>query len=54
VTKGKPMQAKALSHREFLRDTGLMATELATGGAFGPDYAWAFFTSALDRTQPRL
>ena len=44
------MKAEALNRRDFLRRTGFVATGLATGGTviFGPDYAWALSTSALD------
>ena len=44
------MKAEALSRRDFLRHSGLVATGLATVGTiiFGTDYAWALSTSALD------
>jgi hypothetical protein len=44
------MKAEALSRRDFLRHSGLVATGLATVGKiiFGTDYAWALSTSALD------
>jgi hypothetical protein len=44
------MHAKALSRRDFLRNTSFVATGLATGGTiiFGNDFAWALSTSALD------
>ena len=44
------MKAKALSRRDFLRNTSFVVTGLATGGSiiFGNDYAWALSTSALD------
>ena len=44
------MKAEAPSRRDFLWRTGFVATGLATGGTviFGPDYAWALSTSALD------
>jgi hypothetical protein len=44
------MTANAPSRRVFLRGTGLVAMGLATGGTiiFGPDYAWALSTTAID------
>ena len=44
------MEIKAVSRRDFLRDTGLMAIASATGGAviLGHDCAWALSTSSLD------
>jgi hypothetical protein len=44
------MEIKAVSRRDFLRDTGLMAITSATGGAvvLGHDLAWALSTSSLD------
>ena len=44
------MEIKAVSRRDFLRNTGLMAIASATGGAviLGHDYAWALSTSSLD------
>jgi hypothetical protein len=44
------MKANAPSRRVFLRGTGLVAVGLATGGSiiFGPDYAWALSTTAID------
>jgi hypothetical protein len=44
------MKAEAQSRRDFLWRTGFVATGLATGGTviFGPNYAWALSTSALD------
>jgi hypothetical protein len=47
---GNRMTANAPSRRVFLRGTGLVAMGLATGGTiiFGPDYAWALSTTAID------
>jgi len=44
------MEIKAVSRRDFLQDTGLMAIASATGGAviLGHDYTWALSTSSLD------
>jgi len=48
------METKALSRRDLLRDTGLMAIASATSGAviLGPDHVWALSTSSLDPQVP--
>ena len=44
------MKVHAPSRRDFLCSTSVVAVGLATGGSiiFGPDYAWALSTTAID------
>ena len=44
------METNRLRRRQFLRNSGIAVTALATGGSmiFGPDNAWAMATTNLD------